>query len=61
MNCSYCLSSATKDQQKKTALGYPTFRCSACRRIFNERTGTPCNFLEYPTEIILLVVLWRLR
>lgn len=61
MNCSYCLSSATKEQQKKTALGYRTFRCSACRRIFNERTGTPFNFLEYPTEIILLVVLWRLR
>jgi cytochrome P450 len=29
--------------------------------LFNERTGTPFNFLEYPTDIILLVVLWRLR
>ena len=28
---------------------------------FNERTGTPFNFLEYPTDIVLLVVLWRLR
>jgi transposase-like protein len=27
----------------------------------NERTGTPFNFLEYPTDIVLLVVLWRLR
>jgi hypothetical protein len=26
-----------------------------------ERTGTPFNFLEYPTDIVLLVVLWRLR
>jgi putative transposase len=32
-----------------------------CRRPFNERTGTPFNFLEYPTDIVLLVVLWRLR
>ncbi|GHP00345.1 hypothetical protein KSF_103920 [Reticulibacter mediterranei] len=61
MNCPYCLSSATKEQQKKTTLGYRTFRCSVCRRAFNERTGTPFNFLEYPTEIVLLVVLWRLR
>jgi putative transposase len=37
------------------------FRCSACHRTFNERTGTPFNFLEYPTDIVLLVVLWRLR
>jgi hypothetical protein len=32
-----------------------------CKRTFNERTGTPFNYLEYPTDIILLVVLWRLR
>jgi len=32
-----------------------------CKHLFNERTGTPFNFLEYPTEIVFLVVLWRLR
>src|SRR5450631_752690 len=42
-------------------LGLSTFRCTACRRRFNERTGTPFNFLEYPTDVVLLVVLWRLR
>jgi len=31
------------------------------RRIFNERTGTPYNHLQYPTDLVLLVVLWRLR
>src|SRR5260370_38014056 len=61
MNCPHCTSAATKEQRKKTTLGYRTFRCSACRRTFNERTGTPFNFLEYPTDIVLLVVLWRLR
>ncbi len=25
------------------------------------RTSTPFNFLELPTDIVLLVVLWRLR
>jgi transposase-like protein len=29
--------------------------------VINERTGTSFNFLEYPTDIVLLVVLWRLR
>jgi len=23
--------------------------------------GTPFNYLEYPSDIVLLVVLWRLR
>jgi transposase-like protein len=32
-----------------------------CKRTFDERTGTPFNSLEYPTDIVLLVVLWRLR
>ena len=61
MNCPHCASTATKEQTKKTSLGYRTVRCSACKRTFNERTGTPFNFLEYPTDIVLLVVLWRLR
>jgi transposase-like protein len=46
---------------RKTALGYRTFRCSACHQRFNERTGTPFNHLQFPTDIVLLVVLWRLR
>ena len=61
MNCPHCTSSVTKEQRRKTTLGYRTFRCSACKRLFNERTGTAFNFLEYPTDIVLLVVLWRLR
>ncbi len=61
MNCPQCASPRTKEQRKITALGYRTFRWSACRRTFNERTGTPFNFLEYPIDIVLLVVLWRLR
>src|ERR1700716_3940193 len=61
MTCPYCASSVTKEQKKKTLLGYRMFRCSACQRIFNERTGTPFNSLEFPTDIVLLVVLWRLR
>lgn len=37
------------------------FRCRVCLRHFNERTGTPFNFLEVPTDIVLQVVRWCLR
>jgi hypothetical protein len=47
MNCPYCLSIATKQQRKKTSLGYRTFCCSGCRRTFNERTATPFNYLAH--------------
>ena len=61
MNCPHCTSTTTKKQTQKTTLGSCMFRCSACKHLFNERTGTPFNFLEYPTDVVLLVVLWRLR
>ncbi len=61
MPCPHCASTTTTERCKQTALGYRTYRCQACRRNFNERTGTPFNHLEYPTDLVLLVVLWRLR
>ena len=61
MNCPYCAAPTTRKRTKKTELGYTTFFCPLCRRTFNERTGTPFNYLEVPTDIVLLVVLWRLR
>jgi putative transposase len=61
MPCPHCATVATTERTKQTTLGYRTFRCSACQRTFNERTGTPFNYLEFPTDIVLLVVLWRLR
>jgi transposase-like protein len=61
MACPHCQSTATAQRSKKTQLGYPTFCCHACKRSFNERTGSPYNYLEFPTDIVLLVVLWRVR
>jgi transposase-like protein len=61
MNCCYCASTETKERIKKTVIGYRTYRCQQCQRTFNERTGTPFNYLEYPTDIVLLVVFYRLR
>jgi putative transposase len=59
--CPHCAATKSMEQSRRTALGYRTFRCRACRRTFNERTGTAFNHLQYPTELVLLVVLWRLR
>jgi len=61
MACPYCQGDATQEVERTTALGYRLFRCRPCRRTFNERTGTPFNHLQVPTDIALLVVLWRLR
>ncbi len=61
MPCPHCAATTISALTQRTQLGYRTFRCSACRRQFNERTGTPFNYLEFPTDIVLLVVLWRLR
>ena len=61
MPCPQCASTATHEQAQRTVLGYRIFRCPACRRRFNERTGTPYNDLTFPTDVVFLVVLWRLR
>ncbi|EFH85365.1 IS6 family transposase [Ktedonobacter racemifer] len=61
MNCPHCAAATTKKRAKKTKLGYATFFCPQCRSTFNERTGTLFNYLEVPTDIVLLAVLWRLR
>ncbi len=61
MPCPGCGATVTIEQPRRTALGYRTFRCGTCQRTFNERTGTPFNHLHYPTDLVVLVVLWRLR
>jgi transposase-like protein len=61
MSCPHCESTTMYEQCRRTSLGYRTFRCAICLCRFNERTGTPFNFLEYPTDSVLLVVRWRLQ
>jgi putative transposase len=43
MTCPHCGSTATTGRSDCTELGYHRFRCHDCRRVFNERTGTPFN------------------
>ena len=61
MVCPHCQSSATTERPEVTARGYRRFRCRSCGRGFNERTGSVFNRVEYPPDVVCLVVLWRLR
>lgn len=56
MNCASCMVTTTKKRTKKTKLGSTTFFCPHCRCAFNERTGTPFSYLEFPIDIVLLAV-----
>ena len=53
VNCPHCASAATTRRQARTTLGYRRFNCRSCKRRFNERTGTPFNHLQVPTDVVV--------
>jgi putative transposase len=61
MECIGCGSAAVSERNECTAQGYRRFRCRACGKQFNERSAVPLNRTQYPSDVIALVVLWRLR
>jgi putative transposase len=61
MRCIGCGSQAVTERPECTAQGYRRFRCRSCAKQFNERSGTLLNRTQYPSDVIALVVLWRLR
>src|SRR3954471_12458743 len=61
MDCPHCQSSSTHEREGRTVHGFRRFRCRDCGRRFNERTGTALNRVQVPTDIMFLVVFWRLR
>ena len=61
MSCTRCRSKSTSKRKARTSLGYRIYYCSPCKRRFNQRTGTPFNDLQFPTDVVLMAVLWRLR
>ena len=61
MVCPHCQSPRLQQLNRRTELGYAVFRCGSCRRKCNERTDTPFNYLELPTDIVFEIVLCRLR
>src|SRR4029450_4149123 len=61
MRCLECGSEAVTERPERTTQGYRRFRCRACGKQFNERSGTLLNRTQYPSDVIALVGLWRLR
>ena len=43
MRCLECGSEAVTERPERTAQGYRRFRCRACGKQFNERSGTVLN------------------
>src|SRR5712672_1186629 len=61
MRCIGCGSTAVSERSERTTQGYRRFRCRACGKQFNERSESLLNRTQYPSDVIALVVLWRLR
>ena len=61
MRCPECRSTAVRERPERTAQGYRRFRCLDCAKQFNERSAGLLNRTQYPSDVIALVVLWRLR
>src|SRR6187549_2264095 len=61
MQCLDCGSAAVTERSERTAQGYGRFRCRECGKLFNERSAGVLNRTQYPSDVIALVVLWRLR
>ena len=61
MDCIGCGSAAVSERSECTAQCYLQFRCRACGKQFNERSAGSLNRTQYPSDVIALVVLWRLR
>ena len=61
MQCLDCGSARVTERRDRTARGYRLFRCRDCSQQFNERSAGVLNRAQYPSDVIALVVLWRLR
>jgi putative transposase len=61
MDCPHCHSSSIREREGRTVQGFRRYGCRDCGRRYNERTGTVLNRVQVPTDIVFLVVFWRLR
>jgi transposase-like protein len=54
-----CIASGAEEipeRPERTTQGYRRFRCHACGKQFNERSGCILNPAQYPSDVIALVV-----
>ena len=61
MECVDCGSAEVTERRDRTAQGYRRFRYHSCGRGFKKRSSGVLNRAQYPSDVIALVVMWRLR
>jgi transposase-like protein len=52
---------AISERLERTTHGDRRFRCRDCGKQFNKRSTGVLNRTQYPSDLVALVVLWRLR
>jgi hypothetical protein len=61
MDCAECGPGAVSERSERTTQGYRRFRCCAFGKQSNKRSAGSLNRTRYRSDIIALVVLWRMR
>jgi hypothetical protein len=61
MRCIECGSSAVSERPERIVQDYRRFGCRVSGKQFNERNTGLLDRTQYPSDVIALVVLWRLR
>src|SRR5580693_4293295 len=56
-----CGSTTGSERPERTTQGYRRYRCANCGKQFSERSVGLLNRVQYPSDVIALVVFWRLR
>jgi putative transposase len=58
MRCIGCGSEAVTQRPERTARGYRRFRCRACGKQSNERSGMALKWTQYPSDGFRCVERW---
>ena len=56
MDCPDCQSTQFYTCHNTTNLGYKQYRCRHCKKQYNERTGTPFNFVTHRSEVVIMTL-----
>ncbi len=61
MKCISCQSSNILRRKVLTKQGLAQYQCRHCGQYFNERSSTPYNHTQYPTDIVTMIIFFYYR